>query len=110
MEWHFYKLISLFLFCNIGCVRNINPPFRTVNPRLVVEGFISTDPPPYSIKLSFSGAYGNTYQAGMDSAFFITDARVIIEDDQGDSDSCTWAGLGNYESSDTNFIGVLGRS
>jgi Domain of unknown function (DUF4249) len=110
MEGHSYRLKLLFLFCCIGCVRNINLPFRTVSAQLVVEGSISTEPPPYAIKLSYSGRFNNTYQAGMDSTFFITDARVVIEDDQGDSESCVWVGLGTYESVDSTFVGVLGRS
>jgi hypothetical protein len=100
----------LFLLSGLSCIRNINLPFRNVAQQLVVEGFISTDVPPYTINLSYSGQFGNTYQAGMDSEFFITDARVVIEDDHGDSTTCSWIANGTYQSTDSNFVGMVGRS
>ena len=103
-------LVLLIFFAGIHCVRNIQLPVRFPTPELVVEGFISTDPPPYSVNLSYSGAYGNTYQAGMDTTFYIVDARVVIQDDQGDSTVCAWTGNGTYQSSDSNFIGAVGRT
>ena len=94
-----------------SCIRNISVPIRTVPPILVVEGWITTDPPPYSIKLSYSAMFTNTYQAGLDSAEqFITDAKVTIEDDLGDSTSCLWSSNGTYLSTDSSFTGNIGRT
>ena len=100
-------ITCLFLF---SCICQVDVPLRTVAPELVVEGLISTGPPPYTIKLSSSGPYTSTTEAGKDSQYFITDARVTIEDDLGDSTSCDWTGLGNYQSVDSNFIGTVGRT
>jgi hypothetical protein len=105
---YIFGLTGLFLY---SCVRNVTVPVRTVPPILVVEGWITTDPPPYSINLSYSGNFTSTYQADIDSnQQFITDARVTIEDDLGDSTSCTRSVNGTYLSSDSNFIGTVGRT
>src|ERR1700726_690954 len=103
-------LWSILVF-NFACVRNVSVPIRTVPPNLVVEGWITTDPPPYSINLSYSGVFTNTYQAGVDSnQQFITDAKVTILDDLGDSTPCYRYSKGTYLSADTNFIGTVGRT
>ncbi len=96
----------------LSCIRTVNAPIRSVPPILVVEGWITTDPPPYSINLSYSGKFTSTYQGGTDSGRqqFITDARVIIEDDLGDSTTCVRSVNGTYLSSDSNFIGIVGRT
>jgi hypothetical protein len=101
----------LLLFSHFSCIRNVSVPIRTVPPILVVEGWITTDPPPYSINLSYSGIFTNTFQAGVDSdQQFITDAKVTILDDVGDSTSCVRSTNGTYLSYDTNFIGTVDRS
>jgi hypothetical protein len=101
---------SMILFY-AGCIRNVNVPIRTVPPVLVVEGSVTTDPPPYSINLSYSGMFTNTYQAGMDSNhYFVTDAKVTISDDLGDSTSCILSVNGTYQSVDSGFVGSVGRT
>jgi hypothetical protein len=112
MDWqperHIWIFILLFL---LSCIRQVNPPIRTVPPELVVEGMISTAPPPYIINLSYSGPFTNSSQLIQDSArYFITDAKVTIEDDLGDSSACSWIGLGSYQSVDSNFVGTVGRT
>lgn len=91
-----------------SCVRSIELPIRTVTPILVVEGGITNEAPPYTINLSYSGKFENVYE---DSASrFVTDAQVSIKDDAGDSVSCLWTGLGTYQTSDSNFKGIIGHS
>jgi hypothetical protein len=98
------------LFC-LGCIKSTDLPFRSSAPQLVVEGLINTDPPPYMVNLSYSGTYGNTYQAGISGGqFFISDARVVISDDLGDSTILAWAGNGTYASTDSSFVGTVGRT
>jgi Domain of unknown function (DUF4249) len=106
---YIFGLIGLFL---CSCIRNVTVPIRSVPPIIVVEGWITTDPPPYSINLSYSGKFTSTYQGGTDSVKqqFITDARVTIEDDLGDSTTCIRSVNGTYLSSDSNFIGFVGRT
>jgi len=102
---------GLLLLSLISCVRQVNVPIRTVPPQLVVEGWITTDSAPYTIKLSYSGPFTNTYQVSEDTGkYFIMDARVTIVDDLGDSTPCIWVGSGNYLSADPNFIGAIGRT
>jgi hypothetical protein len=100
---------SFFFICS--CIRNVSVPIRTVPPTLVVEGWVTTDPPPYLIKLSYSGAFTNTYQANVDSLEqFITDAQVTLLDDLGDTAACIQAFNGTYQTIDPNFIGTIGRT
>jgi|SRR5579871_765943 len=107
--WKYCLFISVILY--IACVRKINPPIRENVPRLVVEGIITTDSTPYIVKLSYSGNYTNTYTANHDSsAFYIADARVVIQNDLNDSAICVWQMDGTYQTHDSAFVGVVGRS
>ncbi|HSZ34329.1 MAG TPA: DUF4249 family protein, partial [Puia sp.] len=100
--------ITVLLF--YGCVRNVTVPIRNVQPILVVEGWITTDPPPYSVNLSYSGKFTSAYQTNLDSQQFIYDAKVTIKDDLGDSTTCIQTEKGTYLSTDSNFIGTVGRT
>jgi hypothetical protein len=101
-------IVCIFL---LSCIRQITPPIRNVPPLLVVEGMITTDSTPYSVNLSYSGPYTNTYEVGLDTnKYFIPDAKVTIENDLGDSTTCTWVGLGTYQSTDPSFVGTVGRT
>src|SRR5579864_8521053 len=101
----------LFILMLTTCVRRIDLPIRQVLPKLVVEGMITTDSTPYSINLSYSGSFTNLYDFSQHlSQYYITDAKVTIEDDLGDSTSCQWIGLGTYQSTDPSFIGTVGRT
>ncbi|HTS46104.1 MAG TPA: DUF4249 domain-containing protein [Puia sp.] len=102
-----YLLVGV-LFLPLACIRSVNVPIRNVSPNLVVEGSITTSPPPYTIKLSYSGAFDATYQLTPEN--YISDAQVVIEDDLGDSTSCQWQYNGTYLSTDSNFIGKVGRA
>ncbi|HTQ66022.1 MAG TPA: DUF4249 domain-containing protein [Puia sp.] len=109
MRKGFTRYICLFiLLIPFSCIRNVDPPIRTVPPKLVVEGWITTDPPPYTVNLSYSGKFTNASQVAEES--FITDAKMSIIDDLGDSTECIWVGNGSYQSADSNFIGKVGRS
>lgn len=87
-------------------------PVRQTSPYLVVEGSITTDPAPYTVKLSYSGKFSNTYQASRDTTqqHYITDAKVVIKNDLGDSTLLQWVSEGTYQSVDSNFTGSVGRS
>ena len=100
--------ITALLF--YSCIRNVTVPIRNVQPTLVVEGWITTDPPPYSINLSYSGKFTSAYQTNLDSQQYIYDAKVTIEDDLGDSTTCLQSVKGTYLSSDASFVGTIGRT
>src|ERR1022692_4070702 len=108
----FLKFTSILIILScISCITKIELPVRRTSPYLVVEGTISTDPPPYTVKLSYSGKFSNTYQASQDTQqLFISDAKVSIKDDLGDSTLLGWISNGTYQSLDSNFIGSVGRS
>ena len=93
-----------------SCIRSVTVPIRNVQPKLVVEGWITTDPPPYSINLSYSGKFTSAYQTDLDSQQYIYDAKVTIEDDLGDSTTCIQSVNGTYLSTDSNFVGTIGRT
>ena len=101
----------LILILSFSCVRKISPPIRESAATLVVEGTITTDSTPYSINLSYSGSFTNLFEVSQNlSKYYITDAKVTIEDNLGDSTSCKWIGLGTYQSTDSNFVGIVGRT
>jgi hypothetical protein len=91
-----------------ACIRTINPPIRKVAPALVVEGSVTTDPPPYTVNLSYSGQYDNAVQIPQE--LYIPDAHVVMRDDQGDSSICDWVSNGSYQTIDTSFVGTVGRT
>ena len=110
MKRNLITYLAVFLFL-ASCVHQVTVPIRTVPSQLVVEGWITTDSAPYTIKLSYSGPFTNTYEVSQDTGkYFITDARVTIADDLGDSTPCNWVGSGNYMSADPSFIGTIGRT
>ena len=43
----------------ISCVEEVQLPPRSVASRLVVEGLITDEAPPYSVKLTFTGVYNS---------------------------------------------------
>ena len=105
-----FYIIFFNLLLPAACVRQVKVPVRKITPLLVVEGLVTTSPGPYSINLSYSGPYTNSYDAGQDSQYVVPDARVVIRDDAGDSTTCTYAGSGNYLSDSAGFVGVVGRT
>jgi hypothetical protein len=112
MNENYIKLSWAFLCISlISCITQVSVPIRTAPEQLVVEGWVTTDSVPYTINLSYSGPYTSAGVAQLDSSkFFITDAKVTIEDNLGDSTDCPWIGLGTYQSSDSAFVGTVGRT
>ncbi|GAB4034948.1 DUF4249 domain-containing protein [Spirosoma gilvum] len=70
-------LIGLLLLA-VACVDEVQLPIRQVQPRLVVDGFITNEPPPYPIKLTWSGAYSSG--GGFPEELIINGAVVTITD------------------------------
>jgi hypothetical protein len=102
-----FFLLQLF-FCT--CVRRINPPIRESAPILVVEGLITTDSIPYAVKLSYTGEFLNASSHIDSNQNYINDARVVIKDDAGDSTLCSLISPGTYQSIDSGFVGIVGRT
>lgn len=91
-----------------SCVKQVSINRRNEKPILVVEGSITTDKEPYSVRLSYSGPYERGLE--VPDEYLEKDAKVSISDDQGLSTTLTHMGNGVYETTDTNYIGQAGRS
>lgn len=105
-------IISFFLSALFfsACIRQITPPIRQSAPILVVEGMITTDPSPYTVKLSYTGRFTNASVRIDSNQNFINDALVVIKDSDGDSSSCILTSPGTYQSTDSNFVGIVGHT
>ncbi len=79
-----YLLLPLtaFIFL-LSCIEQVEQPYRNEEPILVVEGGITNETPPYTLKLSYSGKFlaGNTISSNL----AVNGARVTVISDKGDS-------------------------
>ncbi len=92
-----------------GCIDQVELPIRTEEPRLVVEGQITNEAPPYTVRLTYTGKYsGPNSQNPADQ--FVQEARVILADDQGRSTSFVSRGQGLYQTTNATFRGQVGRA
>src|SRR5579872_154132 len=96
------SIIYVFLFL-IACVTpyEINTIFQA---QLVVEGLITDQPGPYQVKLSRTVPIQDQTLA----TDWVVGASVIVEDDQGNSETLVEMSPGNYYTN--SFQGVVGRS
>lgn len=77
MSIHKRLFAGLLLFLT-SCVDEVQLPIRQVQPRLVVDGLITDEAPPYAIKLTLSGAYSSG--GGFPEELIINGAVVTIAD------------------------------
>lgn len=109
-----YKNIILLLWGSLftvtSCIDEINLPIRNEERKLVVEGLITNEKPPYSVRLTYTG----TFKAGRvaPASLAVSGARVSIADDGGNLVILkpVLPEPGVYRTSDTTFIGQVGRS
>ncbi|WP_460977581.1 DUF4249 domain-containing protein [Spirosoma knui] len=90
----------------IGCVTEYQPDTLSLPPALVVEGQITDQPGPYTVKLTRTANYSirslNLLETG---------ALVTIEDNLGNREILRELGAGGiYTSSATGIRGIAGRS
>jgi hypothetical protein len=76
------------------------------HPALVVEGLITDQPGPYLVTLTMSVPVSG--EAQLDDPVPVTGATIVIQDDQGNSETLTEKSTGNYYTS--TFQGVIGRA
>ena len=100
--------ISLLLLL-AGCVNEVNLPIRQVDSRLVVEGLITDEKPPYTVKLSFSGQYNSSFQ--LPEGLTVNGAFVTMSDDAGHTVQLHQDPLAPafYFMRDSTFRGQVGR-
>ncbi|QNF33052.1 DUF4249 domain-containing protein [Adhaeribacter swui] len=108
------KYIASVLFLGLGmltaCIDEVNLPIRNEEQKLVVEGLITNEKPPYSVRLTYTG----TFMAGRiaPASLAVSGALVTISDNTGAS--VTLKPIiqqpGIYRTSDSSFVGQVGKS
>ena len=106
------KILASFLLLSVGtlisCVDEVQLPIRNPNRILVVEGTITNEPPPYSVKLTYSGTFRSAGILSEES--YADQATVTLGDDQGRTVSLLPRGEGVYQTVDSSFVGTVGRT
>ena len=100
------KFILILLLGSLAsCIEEYWPNISASdNKILVVDGMITNDPGPYTVKLSTSSSIeDHTFNP-------VTDAIVQIIDNDGSSETLSEVNPGIYETSETGIQGVVGRS
>ncbi|QHT67778.1 DUF4249 domain-containing protein [Rhodocytophaga rosea] len=102
------KFILFFIalpFLFTACQEVVEVPLNNTNPKLVVDGLITSQPGPYYITLSQTGDFYST-----DPAPKVTDAVVTVSDDAGNSEVLTHLSdkPGTYQTS--TIQGVVGQT
>jgi hypothetical protein len=95
-------------FIMVSCVKQVTVDTRNEESILVVEGSITTDSVPYTVKLSYTGPY--KFALEIPDQYLETEAKVSITDELGRSTHLVNIGKGVYETNDTNYIGKTGSS
>ncbi|QHT68901.1 DUF4249 domain-containing protein [Rhodocytophaga rosea] len=99
-------LIILGLFSS--CIDEVQLPIRNEEPRLVVEGMITNELPPYSVRLTYSGSFQSARD--IPNELFISNAQVKISDEQGNEAELFYTDQGTYQTRDSLFIGQVGKT
>ncbi len=95
----------LFLFGD-GCIQPLNIELYSQQVSIVVDGMITDQPGPYLVKL-FKTKPLDSQLEGPD---WIKGAAVTLFDDAGNMEDLTEYLPGNYQTSPTGMVGVIGRS
>jgi hypothetical protein len=98
----FELLLASLLFC--GCEKVVSIDLNNADPHLVIEGIVTDQPGPYTVTLSKTGTYF------VDELFFppVTNALIVVTDDQGQKDTLKEITSGTYQSS--SLKGIVGRT
>lgn len=106
------RLFFLFFLISglASCVEEVQLPPRSVASRLVVEGLITNEAPPYSVKLTFTGAY-NSLIYGQDE-IAVSGASVTITEIGGRTVQLQQDPITPlfYWQRDPAFVGTVGKS
>ncbi len=93
----------LCVFVCTSCVEIYFPDIEKYENVLVVDGMITNEPGPYTIKLSISSPINNSEYTPYPNA------EVIIFDDIGNSETLTENNPGEYSTATDGIQGVVGR-
>ncbi|MGM9508965.1 DUF4249 domain-containing protein [Larkinella sp. GY13] len=103
MKKGIYWLLMLTLPWLSACEKIITPELNSGEPRIVIEGNVTSEAGPYTVRVSQTADY---YQPGQPQG--VSGALVIIRDLQGGLDTLTNEGNGNYRTRKTR--GVVGHT
>jgi hypothetical protein len=98
-----YWLLMLTVLGLSACEKVITPELNSGKPRLVIEGNVTNEAGPYTVRLSQTADY---YQPTQSQG--VAGALVTIRDQQGGLDTLTYEGNGNYRTRKTQ--GVIGHT
>jgi hypothetical protein len=101
------NLVLLVLLVQAACVKEIPLESKFGEKRLVVEGMMTNEATPYSVKLSY--LFGLDTYIGLDEVDYEDGAIVTLSDLAGPSTPMEHVDRGVYQSSDPSFIGEVGH-
>ena len=100
------RLAFLFLILLDGCVDRFDIPITAALERLVVDGLITDQPGPYTVKLYNS----IPLQDQLEKINWVTGASVTLFDNEGNTEWMTETSPGNYQTTAGGMQGVIGKS
>lgn len=95
--------LSIFII-SVSCKKLYKPEIDAIGKVLVVDGGVTNDPPPYSIRLSYAAPYDST------GSLPVTSADVSISDDLNHQYELVNNGNGYYITKASDFTGEPGRT
>jgi hypothetical protein len=107
-----YTIFLLLLGLGIltSCIDEVNLPIRNEEQKLVVEGLITNEKTPYTVRLTYTGTFkgGNLAPASL----AVSGALVTISDNTGVSVTLkpVIQQPGVYRTMDSTFVGQVGQS
>ncbi len=92
-----------------SCIHEVALPIRAAEQQLVVEGLITTDKPPYTVRLTYVTTFNNGLYRQEPQA--VSGARVYISDQKNDSVllKAVLSEPGIYRTIDTTYVGQTGN-
>lgn len=99
-------ILSLALIIIDGCVDPLEVAIPEVKFQLVVDGFITDEPGPYTVKLYRARPLKTDLDRLVSEKF----AKITLVDDAGNSELLTEVAEGVYQTSSTGIRGQVGRS
>lgn len=100
----FIYILFFILILFSECVEPFDASIDKYENLLVVDGMITNDSGPYSVKLSRSTTTNNT------GFIYVPDATIIISDDKGNSEQLTEIRAGQYTTGESGIQGVINNS
>ena len=96
-------ILLLFIIVMTGCRESFMPGYRDYQSALVVEGMITNQPGPYTIKLS------KTQPVGDEEFIPYSGCSVELQEKNGESELLTELDSGIYRSAENGIQGEIGK-